>query len=253
MGEEECAVIRIHLGGVCCAPRTTVVASLLLAATISSAATTLSRRITAIACPVTRPLAVQADVVAVGLALAVIFAALVLGPLLLSATGTTSRLLAAGRSRVLDALLPLLLPRVPLLLREHQLAIDDEGLPRDLLQIVHRLQSTRHLLDGEIMKVEEGLDGDAELRVLGRCNAQERARSSLMSVSPWRASCYFRAIRRKVKSSACSPGRKDSNSHSRRRRCRAVRRARSPPMRAVARESHASFAVAFSDSGICIS
>ena len=59
VGEEECAVIRIHLGGVCCAPRTAAAAaaSLLLAATISSTATTLSRRITTVTCSVTRPLA----------------------------------------------------------------------------------------------------------------------------------------------------------------------------------------------------
>ena len=66
-------------------------------------------------------------------------------------------------------------------------------------------------------------------------------RSSIKSVSPFCAICSIRLVSRTTKSSTCSPVRKARASHSPRSRCSVARRMLSPPMRAAAIASHASF------------
>jgi hypothetical protein len=92
---------------------------------------------------------------------AVLSLGLLLPPAMRLATGFLGQ---ARQARVVPSLL--LLPREPLLLSEHQLPVDRDGLERRLLQIVHCLQSPDHLLDGEVLEVKKSLNGDLELGVL---------------------------------------------------------------------------------------
>ena len=61
-----------------------------------------------------------------------------------------------------------------MLLGVHRFPADEDGLGRRFfLEIVHRLQPSGDLLDGEVLEVEEGLNRDVRLGVLLRCRVKK--------------------------------------------------------------------------------
>ena len=100
--------------------------------------------------------------------------------LLLPSATRPSTCFAAGGARATRVLL-LLLARQPLLLCEHKFAADGRGLVRRIVvEVVHRLQPPDDFLDGEVLEVEQGLDGDLELRVLPRRSTKKLLHRSLL-------------------------------------------------------------------------
>jgi hypothetical protein len=146
---------------------------------------TLASRLGAVLHLVAGAMAVEAGVIAVHLAFAAgttsllslpataTVVALSLGLLLPPATRSATGFLGqAHRAGVVPFLL--LLRHEPLLLSEHELPTDGDGLEHRLLfQIIHRLQSPGHLLNGEVLEVDKSLDGDLELGVLLRNGAKK--------------------------------------------------------------------------------
>jgi hypothetical protein len=126
--------------------------------------------------------AVEAGVVAVHLVLvacttsllslpaAATVATLTLGLMLPTTAGASVVFLGrAGRAGAVSSLLLLLLPSEPLLLGVHQLPTNGNRLGQSFfLKIVHHLQPSGDLLNGEVLEVEEGLDRNLQLGVLLR-------------------------------------------------------------------------------------
>ena len=101
--------------------------------------------------------------------------------------------------------------------------------------VVDGLEATRHLLDRLLGEVQQHLDRDGDLRVLLGDDAEEfsTALSSSMSLSPYRANCCIRVLRRRAKSSTSLLGLKARFSHSWRSFCSVDLRALSLPWRAA--------------------
>jgi hypothetical protein len=97
-----------------------------------------------------------------------------------TATSTATALVPEART---TGIISLLLPAcLPLLRGVQQLAVDSHQLDQRLfLAIIRRHESSSHLLESECLEVEELLNGDNNLRILGRHRAQKLLHHTLFS------------------------------------------------------------------------
>jgi hypothetical protein len=100
-----------------------------------------------------------------------------------TATSTATALVPEARTTGIISLL--LLPAcLPLLRGVHQLAVDSHQLDQRLfLAIIRRHESSSHLLESECLEVEELLNGDNNLRILGRHRAQKLLHHTLFTMN----------------------------------------------------------------------